>query len=101
MGHLSQALHNGLFLCGLGAELGRRRDHGRYLGARETETPSRGYSCGRSCRWNSLSPSGAYHDKSVGRLGAEHLLERGYQQFAFVGYPTHGRSHDVTDFVGH
>lgn len=26
------------------------------------------------------------HDRSVGRMGADHLLERGYHHFAFVGY---------------
>jgi LacI family transcriptional regulator len=29
------------------------------------------------------------NDQSVGRLGAEHLLERGFHNFAFIEYPEH------------
>ncbi|MGC4031520.1 MAG: DNA-binding transcriptional regulator [Tepidisphaeraceae bacterium] len=32
------------------------------------------------------------NDRAVGRLGAEHLLERGYRTFAFIEYSEHGWS---------
>lgn len=32
------------------------------------------------------------NDRSVGRIGAEHLLDRGFRHFGFVEYPEHGWS---------
>jgi LacI family transcriptional regulator len=29
------------------------------------------------------------HDRAIGRLAAEHLLERGFRNFLFLGYPDH------------
>ena len=74
----------------LAARLARRRDHRRRL--RPGDARSSPTSASRSSTWSACCgarnvPLVHTNDHSVGRLGAEHLLERGFRNFGFIEYP--------------